>query len=130
MMFRSWLKILPLFVVEWMARRWCSVREDGKWIVADPFDGVTVCVRLVSDHRYSGDAGDVCRGFRVAEYRDGTGKTVWKIEKFDRWKWSIFRPKNGCGREYDLDFYDKSEADEWVSDRNLINLRNTLTKVS
>lgn len=43
-MFRSCWKILPLFVIEWLAHRYCSVREDGKWVVADPFDGVSIRV--------------------------------------------------------------------------------------
>jgi hypothetical protein len=44
MMLRRWVQILPLFVVRWMALRWCErlpMEREGntRWVVC-PLDGV------------------------------------------------------------------------------------------
>lgn len=39
-MFRNWLKILPFFVVEWLAKRKCEVFQDEHSYYVSPWRGV------------------------------------------------------------------------------------------
>lgn len=34
---KSWLKLLPFFVVCWLARKYCSRIRIGNWIYVQPF---------------------------------------------------------------------------------------------
>lgn len=36
-MMKAWLKLLPFFVVAWIARKYCSRQIIDKWIYVQPF---------------------------------------------------------------------------------------------